>query len=60
LKTITGTDMERYLRFYILPLQAEVILVATPIEVRRAQLIVVAMVIALILGGLVGYIGEVK
>jgi membrane protein YqaA with SNARE-associated domain len=52
--------MERYLRFYILPLQAEVILVATPIEVRRAQLIVVAMVIALILGGLVGYIGEVK
>jgi len=49
--------MERYLRFYTLPLQAEVILMATPVEVRRAQLIVVAMVIALILGGLVGYIG---
>ncbi len=49
--------MEGYLRFYILPLQVEVMLVATPVEVRRAQLIVVAMVIALILGGLVGYIG---
>jgi membrane protein YqaA with SNARE-associated domain len=49
--------MERYLGFHILPFQAEVMLVATPVEVRRAQLIVVAMVIALILGGLVGYIG---
>ncbi len=30
---------------------------AAPIEVRRAQLIIVAMIVALLLGGIVGYIG---